>query len=141
MVFTKITRWLSCVRCEPVWEFICVRQETITFVVICKLLTALSEREDLMQKSETEEESLLVVLVARLLLICTDNIRVAEINIRKETKNKSHSLYPLFLIFFCTFFLHVHPPHSDCAQICNHPKSLFLLLVLLHMPTDCLCRA
>lgn len=89
-----------------------------TFAIICKLLTALSEREDLTQKSETEE-SLLVVLVARLLLICTDNIRVAEINIRKETKNKSNSLYPLFPIFFCTFFLHVHPPCSDCDQICK----------------------
>lgn len=56
-----------------------------TSVVICKLLTALSEIEDLMQKSDTEEESLLVVLVTRLLFICADNIRVAEINIRKET--------------------------------------------------------
>lgn len=76
-----------------------------TFAVICKLLTALSEREDL-QKSETEEESLLVVLVAHLLLTCADNIRVEEIDIRKETKNKSNSLYTLFFQFF---FLHLFP--------------------------------
>lgn len=86
------------------------------------LQTALSEREDWWCKSLTNRslESLLVVLAARLLLICADNIRVAEINIREETKNKSNSLYLLFLQlqliftpFPCTSIC------SDCTQICT----------------------